>query len=129
MNGSRYDTRVCEIMTDTTHLGQEEAWKDIRTIIKIATEIDHKGKEEKWNDKALLDKRILPKYGNQPKTEEEKKANLEFIKTALEKDSTIRKASEHLMRVGFEYLNKRDLKTAMYRFNQAYLLDSTSTDI
>jgi len=33
------------------------------------------------------------------------------------------------MALGFEYLNKDDLKTAMFRFNQAYLLESTNTDI
>ena len=42
--------------------------------------------------------------------------------------STHRKGSDHLISLGFQYLY-RDLKTAMYRFNQAYLLDSTNTDI
>jgi len=107
-------------------------WKDGKEYLKrkfTSEEIEnHKSKEEKWNDQALLDKRLLPKYGNQPKTEEEKKADMEFIKTVLEKDSTNRKGSDHLIRLGFDYLNK-DLKTAMYRFNQAWLLDSTNTDI
>ena len=33
-----------------------------------------------------------------------------------------------MISLGFKYLY-RDIKTAMYRFNQAYLLDSTNTDI
>ena len=40
-----------------------------------------------------------------------------------------RKASDHMITVGFGYLYGGDLVTAMYRFNQAYLLDSTNTDI
>ena len=38
-------------------------------------------------------------------------------------------ASDYLIKLGFNYMYKRDLKTAMYRFNQAYLLDSTNSDI
>ena len=83
---------------------------------------------DEWDKQATTNKRLLPKYGNLPKTEEEKKADLDFIKTVLEKDSTNRKASDHMIRLGFSYLY-RDIKTAMYRFNQAYLLDSTNTDI
>ncbi|MDX1651905.1 MAG: hypothetical protein R3277_05400 [Brumimicrobium sp.] len=87
-----------------------------------------KTREEKWHDQAMQDKRLLPKYGNIPKSEEEKKEDSEFIRKVLKEDSSNRKASDHLIRLGFEYM-KTDLKTAMYRFNQAYLLDSTNTDI
>jgi len=81
-----------------------------------------------WDEEAKTNKRLLPKFGNLPKTEDEKKADNEFIETILSKDSTHRKASDHLISLGFKYLY-RDIKTAMYRFNQAYLLDSTNTDI
>ena len=40
-----------------------------------------------------------------------------------------RAASDHLIKLGFNYLYRGDVRTAMYRFNQAYLLDSTNTDI
>ena len=85
--------------------------------------------EQEWNELASKDKRLLPKYGHLPKTKEEKKADLEFIQTVLKKDTTNYLASAHLMSVGFDNLNRGDLKTAMFRFNQAYLLDSTNTDI
>ena len=51
-----------------------------------------------------------------------------LLRLHLNKDSTNRKASDHMIRLGFNYLY-RDIKTAMCRFNQAYLLDSTNTDI
>jgi len=38
-------------------------------------------------------------------------------------------ASNQTIKLGFDYLYRGDLKTAMYRFNQAYLLDQTNTDI
>lgn len=82
-----------------------------------------------WNNEAKTNKRLLPKYGNLPKTDDEKKADQDFIKTILEIDSTTKKASAHLIDLGFSYYYRNDLKTAMYRFNQAYLLDSTNTDI
>lgn len=83
---------------------------------------------EKWNEEAKTNIRLLPKYGHFAKTDAQKKSDKEFIETTLKQDSTNRKASDHMVLLGFNYLN-RDIKTAMYRFNQAYLLDSTNTDI
>lgn len=83
---------------------------------------------EQWQKEAATNKRLLPKYGNLPKNKKELKADKEFIKASIELDGTAEKASQHLIDLGFHYLHK-DLKTAMYRFNQAYLLDSTNSDI
>ncbi len=83
---------------------------------------------DKWNEEAKTNIRLLPKYGYAVKTETQKKYDQEFIETALKQDTTNRKASDHMVGLGFNYLY-RDVKTAMYRFNQAYLLDSTNTDI
>jgi tetratricopeptide (TPR) repeat protein len=83
---------------------------------------------EQWEEEAKTNIRLLPKYGHVEKTEAQKKSDQEFIETVLKQDSSNRKASDHMISLGFKYLN-RDIKTAMYRFNQAYLLDSTNTDI
>jgi Tfp pilus assembly protein PilF len=83
---------------------------------------------DEWNEQAKTNIRLLPKYGNIPKTEGQKDADKEFIETTLKQYPSNRKASDHLIELGFKYLY-RDIKTAMYRFNQAYLLDSTNTDI
>ncbi|MBX2984008.1 MAG: tetratricopeptide repeat protein [Flavobacteriales bacterium] len=83
---------------------------------------------EQWDAEAKENIRLLPKYGHTEKTGSQKQSDEEFITSALEKDSTHRKASDHMISLGFQYLY-RDVKTAMYRFNQAYLLDSTNTDI
>jgi len=105
--------------------------KNIFTILILLISITAFGQQmtwEQWEKESQTNIRLLPKYGNVEKTKEQKKSDEEFIETILKQDSTHRKGSDHLISLGFQYLY-RDIKTAMYRFNQAYLLDSTNTDI
>ena len=95
---------------------------------KYSDVMETKMTSEQWNEESKTNIRLLPKYGHAIKTEGQKASDKEFIETSLKQYPTNRKASEHLIEVGFKYLYK-DVKTAMYRFNQAYLLDSTNTDI
>jgi tetratricopeptide (TPR) repeat protein len=95
---------------------------------KYSDVISEKMTLEKWNIEAQTNIRLLPKYGNVEKTEGQKASDKEFIETTLKQYPTHRKASDHLIELGFKYLVS-DVKTAMYRFNQAYLLDPTNTDI
>ena len=95
---------------------------------KYSDVMDKKMTSEQWNEEAKTNIRLLPKYGHITKTEGQKALDKEFIETTLKQYPTNRKASEHMIELGFKYLYK-DIKTAMYRFNQAYLLDSTNTDI
>ncbi|MGS0748310.1 tetratricopeptide repeat protein [Halpernia sp. GG3] len=83
----------------------------------------------KWKEDAKTEIRLLPKYGNHIKTQEQKEADEELIKTYLAQEGSHRRASELLVNLGFKYLYKNDLKTAMYRFNQAWLLDPTNEDV
>ena len=85
-----------------------------------------------WDKLAKTDNRLLPKYGHIPKTKEQKEFDEKFIEETVQQeqfkgDRTA--ASNHLISLGFNYLYRGDLKTAMYRFNQAFLLDSLNTDI
>lgn len=81
-----------------------------------------------WEKESKTNSRLLPKYGHIKKTTSQLNADNKFLSTVLEKDTSRRKASEKFIQLGFQYLYK-DIKTAMYRFNQAYLLDSTNTNI
>lgn len=83
---------------------------------------------EQWNEEASTNIRLIPKYGHVQKTDAQRESDRQFIETMLKQDTTRRRASDHFVELGFKYLN-RDVKTAMYRFNQAFLLDSTNTDI
>ncbi len=86
---------------------------------------------EAWEAESKTNKRLLPCYGRLPKTPEEIKSDSDFINEmmALPQFKNRREASNHLIDLGFQYYYRPDFKTAMYRFNQAYLLDSTNTDI
>ncbi|MBL1411054.1 tetratricopeptide repeat protein [Sphingobacterium faecale] len=78
------------------------------------------------------DIRMLPKYGGVQKSKEQLAADQDFLDTIFSDDKyrdNKRLASDELIKIGFDYLYKGDVKTAMYRFNQAYLIDSTNTDI
>lgn len=76
-----------------------------------------------WQEEAKKDDRLLPEYGK-PRTPEQHAADEAYIKTALEEMNTDRhNGSEQLVELGFKYLAMGDLRVAMYRFNQAWLLD------
>ena len=102
------------------------------TIIILFVSIFIFGQQQnyaKWKEDAKTEIRLLPKYGNHVKTREQKEADEELIKTYLAKEGSYRMASELLVNLGFKYLYKNDLKTAMYRFNQAWLLDPKNEDV
>jgi tetratricopeptide (TPR) repeat protein len=82
-----------------------------------------------WKIEAQKNIRLQPKYGNVQKTDGQKKADKDLIADYLAQAGTHYKASELLIKLGFDYLYKGDLKTAMYRFNQAWLLDPTNENV
>ena len=86
---------------------------------------------EEWEAESKTNKRLLPKYGYLRKSEIEIKSDSDYVKQmmATPQFKNRREASNHLIGLGFQYYYRGDLKTAMYRFNQAYLLDTTNSDI
>ena len=83
-------------------------------------------------EEAKTNKRLLPRYGLLPKSESEVAADKDFVTDIMKQsqfNGDYRAASDHLIELGFNYLYRGDLRTAMYRFNQAYLLDSTNVEI
>lgn len=75
-----------------------------------------------WNAEAKKNKRMLPEYGNLKKSPQEIASDEKFIHAIVESGKTKLEGSHEMIRLGFDYLYRGDLKTAMYRFNQAYLL-------
>ncbi len=85
-----------------------------------------------WEKEAEKNIRLRPKYGNVEKTKEQIAADNTFLRETLEQkqfEGDRLAASNSMIEAGFNYLYNEDFKTAMYRFNQAYLLDSLNTDI
>lgn len=83
-----------------------------------------------WEKESREDIRLLPRYGYKPKTKQQLDADSTYISEVISLSSFkgMREASDHLVQLGFQYLSKGNVRTAMYRFNQAYLFDSTNTD-
>ena len=73
---------------------------------------------DEWNKEAETEIRLWPKYGHLIKTAEQKEADSRFIEKVLPDYPSKRTASAALINLGFHYLYT-DIKTAMYRFNQA----------
>ena len=109
--------------------------KKIITLILTLTTITGFGQQmniNEWEEQSKNNIRLLPKYGHAQKNEAQKQSDQDFINETkgqeqFNGDRTA--ASNHMIDLGFNYLYRGDLKTAMYRFNQAYLLDSLNAEI
>jgi len=104
----------------------------LTTVVILSFSIASFGQKmtfENWQKQATQDKRLLPKYGGIEKSLGEIKSDKEFEKEILKKFETVEEAANHMIDLGFQYLYRGDHKTAMYRFNQAYLLDDDNSNI
>jgi tetratricopeptide (TPR) repeat protein len=88
-----------------------------------ANEASNKISYEQWQKDALTDSRLLPKFGNAIKDEDQILADQTLIEDYTKQQGSRHKGSEVLVNLGFQYYYRGDIKTAMYRFNQAWLLD------
>jgi len=71
----------------------------------------------------------LPEYGRKKKCQEEINIDTDFI-SSCDKDFKDRKtAAKYYVTRAWDYFNLGKLDTAMFRFNQAWMLDSTNADI
>ncbi len=85
-----------------------------------------------WDEQAKTNIRLLPRYGPGQKTEHQQQLDAQFIRETMQQEAfkgDRTAASRHLIGLGFSKLSEGDVKVAMYRFNQAYLLDTANTDI
>lgn len=72
---------------------------------------------------------LKPKYGGIIKSQEYIDADNKFIDEVVEQYGTREIAAKKYIKFGWDYFRKGDLNTAMKRFNQAWLLDSTLVDV
>lgn len=71
----------------------------------------------------------LPMYGNIPATPEQAKADKELIDYIIKRLGSREAGAKDAVRVGFKYLERNDWRTAMKRFNQAWLLNGESAEV
>jgi len=84
---------------------------------------------QQFMEDAKTEINLQPEYGNIQKSDAMKREDDVFISTALQSDTTLQKASDHLVRLGFTYLYRGDFETAMKRFNQAWLLNPKNENV
>lgn len=65
----------------------------------------------------------LPMYGEREKTAEMKNADAAFVASIEKQGLSRQEGAKQVIQSGWSYWAKRDLATAMSRFNQAWLLD------
>jgi len=70
-----------------------------------------------------------PMYGNIPMTDEEKKCNENFINEAIQKAGSREAAAQSAIKLAWQYFYNNDPRTAMKRFNQAWLLDPNNAEV
>ena len=68
-------------------------------------------------------------YGGKKKCPEQIKSDNEFIAECDKTFSSRKEASQYYVWKGWEYFYKNDLDSSMKRFNQAWLLDKTNSEI
>jgi tetratricopeptide (TPR) repeat protein len=70
----------------------------------------------------------IPMYGHVQKTDKLRKIDDEFIQTSIKEFGNRKIASKEYVKFGWRYFYKFDFSTAIKRFNQSWLLDSTNVD-
>jgi Tfp pilus assembly protein PilF len=70
-----------------------------------------------------------PHYGDVKKSQAYIDLDNEFIQDAIKQFGTRKVAAKQHVSFGWDYIRKGDFSTAMKRFNQAWLLDSTLIDV
>jgi tetratricopeptide (TPR) repeat protein len=81
-----------------------------------------------WQKKYEGQKNYFPEYGRQAKTKEEIKADDSFIETVTKLGYSRKEGSNQMASKGWNFLRQGDFGSAMKRFNQAWLLDSTNSN-
>jgi len=83
-----------------------------------------------WLQEAKKDNRMLPEYGGKPRTAQQKTEDEQYIKTTMQELNASRAISSiQMVELGFKYIGNGDLRVAMLRFNQAWLLDPKDAEV
>lgn len=71
----------------------------------------------------------IPMYGGKPKTPDLIQVDKNFVDYIFKKFGSREAGSDEAIRVGFQYLARDDWRTAMKRFNQAWLLTPDKAEV
>ncbi|AMM50677.1 hypothetical protein TH61_05095 [Rufibacter sp. DG15C] len=79
-----------------------------------------------WQKRGEKQINLLPMYGGQPKSKNLLALDKKFLASVDKKGGTRAENSKYFSDRGWQHFQQGDFETAMFRFNQAWLLDSTN---
>lgn len=79
-----------------------------------------------WQARSQVDARLKPHFQGHVFTQEQRISNDVLVSRVLESEPDRRVASERLVQLGVQHLVEGDMMSAMYRFNHAWLVDSSN---
>ncbi|WP_210462303.1 tetratricopeptide repeat protein [Rufibacter roseolus] len=82
---------------------------------------------EEWQKRGEKQINLLPMYGGKPKPKNLLALDKKFLATVDKGGGTRAENSKYFSDRGWQYFQQGDFATAMFRFNQAWLLDSTNS--
>lgn len=71
----------------------------------------------------------LPMYGERPLSERQEATNSDFVREVLERGGSREAAAGRALRLGWTFMSQGDWRTAMKRFNQAWLLTPDDAEV
>lgn len=83
---------------------------------------------KEWQKRAQKKPNLLPMYGGMPKSKSMMAADQKFLSTVDAHGGSRSDNSREFSKLGWQSIQNRDAITAMNRFNQAWLLDSTNAE-
>ena len=82
-----------------------------------------------WQMQSARDMRLMPRFDGRQKNPEQLASDSAFLAQTLAVEPDRTKAAEHMAQLGFQLLGEGNMVQAMYRFNQAYLLDPKEPEV
>ena len=97
----------------------------LSALLPLAVSAQHLTYPE-WQARSQVDARLKPHFQGHVFTPEQRISNDVLVTRILESEPDRRVASERLVQLGLQHLQEGDLVSAMYRFNHAWLVDSSN---
>lgn len=82
-----------------------------------------------WKERSVKDARLSPRFEGHSLNAEQHLANGVLVQHILDSEPDRRKASDRLVALADQHLAQGDLVNAMYRYNHAWLVDSTNASV
>jgi len=113
------------LLIPVKHIVQLRLLLVLSLMLPLAVSAQHLTYPE-WQARSQVDARLKPHFQGHVFTPEQRISNDVLVTRILDSEPDRRVASERLVQLGLQHLQEGDLVSAMYRFNHAWLVDSSN---